>query len=51
MPTMPRILIEISDELDRRVKAAAALEGRTLKASVLKHLERATKPTEAKRQR
>lgn len=42
---MPRILIEVPDELHRRVKAAAALEGLTLKAYVLKNLEQATQPT------
>jgi predicted HicB family RNase H-like nuclease len=42
---MPRIHYEIPDELHRRAKAAAALEGVTLKQYVVAALEAAVKKT------
>ncbi len=39
MPVMARIHYEIPDELHRRVKSAAALEGVTLKEYVIRALE------------
>jgi len=49
MPTMARIHYEIPDDLHRRVKAAAAMEGQTLKDFLIEALVRAAEHADKKR--
>ena len=43
MPTLARIHYELPDDLHRRAKSAAALQGVTLKEFLIQALEAATK--------
>ncbi len=43
MPTVARIHYEIPDDLHRKAKSTAALEGKTLKQFVIDALEAATR--------
>ena len=47
--TVARIHYEIDDDLHRRVKAAAAMRGLTLKAFIIEALQRAIEDDEADR--
>jgi predicted HicB family RNase H-like nuclease len=48
---MTRVHVEIPDDLHRKAKAAAALEGVTLKDFVIKALEVAVEPAKTQRKR
>ncbi len=49
MTTMARVHYEIPDDLHRRVKAAAALSGQTLKEFLIEALEAAARADESQR--
>ncbi len=51
MPSVARIHYEIPDDLHRRAKSAAALEGKTLKAFLEEALEEKTTRAASGRQR